>query len=775
MRMMMFRLYTTTGKSQRNKKSIIKNDYGGPEMKLKRAWPAILIWAVFLIFIIAMVVSYSFFLGLFPSYNALEYSIAFSAVAILIMSVLTVLLGRVFDSLLVFDFAGKLPFRIMYGILIGLIIIAGFWYRVDMLSISAGEVTGKISLYENAMIGAAPVAGESDLLSIAYTGILRLILFFTGNIISVPFFFQIVCFTIFMICGFFTAYKLLGMLGGLVFTSYVAFMPVFTVNFTGLELSTDSLFMAMFGIEFLLVALFLRGAYRGVYNSKLWAIWYVLVGLAVGYMAYVDAGTIIMILPFLLSGPMLYGRKFSEELKRLLILLAGAVAGFFGMIIQEAGIGMVDVTLVRWGTYYFHNLNTFSTFWTYTDYKMIYLVTVVAMSGIIVGFWKNRKVDIVSPWLLSMLFIFATVPFMGATRMNTQVFVTVYYAYILACVAALIALPANAGGEAVAVPEDEEEDEETKELQKEEAGVAEVVEPEERNEAKGAESEESSEAEVTESEESSKAEEAESEEGSEAEVTESEESSETEETESEVSNESEGTESAECSEAEDTEPEEGSETDGKESEEGSEAEVTVPENGSEAEEEPESDKSAIEESEVPEDDSAHEDKDDSATEDSTDTAETAKEEAASDDETEDEYLDEGDDEDEYEDYEEPEPIPISDEAVKAICAGEVLREVVMAETVSVPKEESPREEPEKPKSGKSNEPVFIPEGMVLPMDDEDVDQTPRMKMPQFKGPVSPYGKVEKLKVGRTAVRSFDDLPTKDDFDIPFKPGDDFDT
>ena len=43
-------------------------------MKLRRAWPAIGIWVIFLIFEFAMVASSSFFLGLFPEQNKLVYS-----------------------------------------------------------------------------------------------------------------------------------------------------------------------------------------------------------------------------------------------------------------------------------------------------------------------------------------------------------------------------------------------------------------------------------------------------------------------------------------------------------------------------------------------------------------------------------------------------------------------------------------------------------------------------------------------------------------------------
>ncbi len=689
MKMMMFRQFITTGKSLKNKDN--SHGIGGPEMKLKRAWPAVLIWVVFLIFIIAMVVSYSFFLGLFPSYNALEYSVAFMAISVLIMSVVTILLGKGCDAITDMGLMEKLPVKAICGVLTGLIIIGGFWYRIDILSRLSGDVSGKMSLYENAMIGASNVTPENDLLSIIYTGILRGILFFTGNIISVPFYFQTICFTVFLICGFFTVYKLLGMPGGLVFAGYVSFMPVFTPLFNGAELSTDSLFMAMFGIEFLLVALFLNGAYKGIYGSRIWAVWYVIVGLVVGYMSYVDAGTIIMILPFLLSCLFLKGRAFKDELLRLLILLAGSLAGFFAMIIQEAGIGMVDATLYNWGNYYFNNLNTFSTFWSYTNYKIIYLVTVVAMSGVIAGFWKNRKVDIVSPWLLSMLFIFATVPFMGATRMNTQVFVTAYYAFILACVAALIALPENEGAIADNTADSDEEAGSSESAEDKAADAFHnVVVPEHRPD------DVSDKADMGDNDVSS---------GMAA-----------DDRIYEVSDEAVEVAGEPMDEA--TSPETFTEIEGPELEVVEESvryeyagaqkeEREVVEARAQAEEKIEETKAQAEESK----------------EETKAQAEESKEETKAQEEG-----------------------PKTEEA----SAGETDAKV------------------------QSSTPRFVPDGMILPEDDEDADMTPHMKLPVFKGMMPGSSGDEKLKIGKGAIRSFDQISAKDDFDLPFKPGDDFD-
>ncbi len=569
-------------------------------MKLRRTWPAICIWAVFLLFDIVMVASLCFFLGLFPSDKAIYYSGGVALLSALVMSVVTVLLSKLSDAIGFKALGEKTFFNVLYSCLIVLIIAASFYYRVEILSSTAGDIGGKYSLYENAMIGGQNVTAEYDLLSILYSAILKGILIFTGNIISVPFFFQIACFTLFMICSYFTVKKLLGRAAAFVFTAYVAFMPIFTTSFTGLTLSTDYLFMAMFGLEFLVVALYIRGAYKGSYTSAGYLIWYFFVGIVVGFMAYVDAGTIIMILPFLVAVLFLCGRDYRYDLVRLIITVLVAVITFFLMIAQEAGFAMLPERLDNWASYYFHNLNTFSMFWIYTDHKILYLITAVAMSGVIVGFWKNRNFERVSPWLLSMLFIFATVPFMGATRMNTQAFVTVYYAFILGCVASLIITPSDEEGEYVAPELSEDELEKMEEMAEAAEEDVQAVEPE----------------------------------------------------------------------------------------------PVIPcEPESMPEPEP-----------APEPESVPEPKPEPAPE--------------------------------------PEPVP------------------------------EPEPEPT-PEPKRDKEPRFVPEGMVLPEDDEDVDLTPRMKMPAF-DKVSDLGENGKLKVKSKQEKQAKAPEPKDDFDIAFTDGDDFD-
>ena len=62
------------------------------------------------------------------------------------------------------------------------------------------------------------------------------------------------------------------------------------------------------------------------------------------------------------------------------------------------------------------------------------------MSGVFVGYFRNKNFGRISPWLLATILVFVATPFFGATRMNDQNVVTVFFAFVLACVVSLITL-----------------------------------------------------------------------------------------------------------------------------------------------------------------------------------------------------------------------------------------------------------------------------------------------------------------------------------------------
>ena len=222
-------------------------------MKLRRQWPAICIFCVFLLFDVVMIASCSYFSGLFPSQDIYLYVGGFTVLSVLIMGVLTFLMGRVCDSLGVEALSKKVGFKVLYGILLAGIVTGGVFYRVDILYRTTMFPSGKMSLYDNAVIHGVRVQ-ETDLLSILYSRLLGFILLFTGNKISVAFFFEVFLFTVFIICGAFAVRMLLGKTASLVFAAYTAFMPLFSDNTRYLKLSTEYLFLVLFGIELLIIA-----------------------------------------------------------------------------------------------------------------------------------------------------------------------------------------------------------------------------------------------------------------------------------------------------------------------------------------------------------------------------------------------------------------------------------------------------------------------------------------------------------------------------------------
>jgi hypothetical protein len=394
-----------------------------------------------MIFDVIMVASSSFFSGLFPySDTKLTYSIALTVLGVLIMSVLTFLLGRICDHIELESLAHSIGVRVIYALMLIAVFIGGIFYRLYILGQTTAEPTGKLSLFANAQVGAKAAGTEYDLLSIVYTDILRFIMYFTGNKITTAYGLQIAFFMIFVILGTITCKVLLGKAGSVIFASYVSFMPIFTENLQKAVIGTDELFLTMLGVELFVIGIYLRNASDGKYTSRWYVIWYVFVGVIVGFMTYLDAGTFITVLPLLLSVMFMAGDKGYKGVFSFLFVSLSGVITFFAMIAQEAGFAHMGAVLGNWSDYYFRNLNTFSMFWTYTNYKLLYLITFIVMSGVLVGYFRNKNFGRISPWLLATILVFVATPFFGATRMNDQNVVTVFFAFVLACVVSLITL-----------------------------------------------------------------------------------------------------------------------------------------------------------------------------------------------------------------------------------------------------------------------------------------------------------------------------------------------
>ena len=414
-------------------------------MKLKRVWTAICIYVLFVIFDVTMVASSGFFSGLFPSDNALLYTGVFTALSAVIMGVVMFVAGKISDNIDTKELADTFFTKLIYFLMLITILFGSVIYRSDVLSITTAAPNGKLSLYENAKVGTFTVNSEQDLLSILYSKLLNMVLIFTGNRITFALFFQLALFVLFILCAVIVARLLLGKAASVIVGAYLSFMPVFSDGLRNVRVDTDDLFYLLFGLELLILAIYLKTDSDGAYNKKVfvYGLWFLCVGAVIGFMTYVDAGTLIVILPLLLAGLFIVKNSVASEIFRLLFILVGGLTAFFGMIFQEGGANGFDQVLYNWSHYFFKNINTFNTFWTYTNYKIEYLATFVAMTGIIVGFWRNRRYEKVTPWLLSTMIVFFVTPFFGATRTNSETMLTVFFGFVLGAVVSLITMESH--------------------------------------------------------------------------------------------------------------------------------------------------------------------------------------------------------------------------------------------------------------------------------------------------------------------------------------------
>ncbi len=430
-------------------------------MKLKRVWTAICIYILFVIFDVTMVASSGFFSGLFPSDNALLYTGAFTALSVVITGVLMFVFGKISDNIDTTELSNAPFSKLIYVLLLITVLFGSVVYRNDVLSLTTAAPGGKLSLYENAKVGTFSMAVEQDLLSILYSKLLNMVLIFTGNRITFALFFQLALFVVFIFCCAIVARLLLGKAASIVVAAYLAFMPVFSDGLKNVKIETDELFYLLFGIELLILAIYLKIDSEGGYRSKVFGLWYLFVGVTIGFMTYVDAGTLIVILPLLLSGLLIVKNSIVSEIFRLLFILVGGLTTFFGLILQEGGVENFDAVIYNWSHYFFKNINTFNTFWTYTNYKIEYLATFVVMTGVIFGFWRNRRYEKISSWLFSTMIVFFATPFFGATRTNSEIMLTVFFAFVLGAVVSLITMESheNALLSEIEIDENEEETE----------------------------------------------------------------------------------------------------------------------------------------------------------------------------------------------------------------------------------------------------------------------------------------------------------------------------
>ena len=408
-------------------------------MILKRTWFSYFIWGVFVAFLAAIVTMFWYLSELLPEEMRIGLSAGLAGLTILAVCLVAFAAGRLVTYLRPKLHPDPKTLDIIDFILAGLLLFASFIVRIVWLSGHASEINDASGLFDEAMIVADGSNSLTDLLSILTAGIVSVFLRIAGNRIMVGAVVMAVMQVIMIICLYFAVRLLTGRVAALISTAIIGFVPAYFTRLTVVQ--NQVTFFMLFAMEFLVVAIYLRLDAKGVYNSVWYVLWFIAVGVCMGYMAYVDFATVILWIPMLLT-LMLPRTEKKDEAVRLLIIFGASFIMFLIMLIQEDGISYLTDTIPYFFTTYFDNTNTVLIFHLPVEVYPVYLVIVTAMSFLMVTFWRDQTRDFTTLWLLLFLAAALIVPLFGPTRMNAQDLLCFCYATVIGSgVTCLIAPP----------------------------------------------------------------------------------------------------------------------------------------------------------------------------------------------------------------------------------------------------------------------------------------------------------------------------------------------
>ena len=396
-------------------------------MAWKKTWPGYIIWAVYTAYNILLVAMFSYFSGLFPLEHKIAFTAGFSALTLAGAAVFSFLCGKLSDH-----YAEKIRngfwFRFFDVLAVILMFCTAAGVRLQILSEGHYQILENASLYEAAEITAkGSTISQGNSLTFLYESMLRTVLTFTGNTPASAVIFQMILqLTLFLVL-YMAIRMAMGHIPAFLTIAAQCFMPLY-LNQTG-KLDVVTLFYLMFFMEFFLTILFLKGLQELKYNGWIWGFWYLLLGIIIGLMLYLDAGTSV-IFGLLFSAFFLKNTTPFSVLRKLLLIFGGATSGFILMLTQESGFSYMQAALENWLQIYFRSLNQIEFFSVYTEYRILYLLIGLLMFTGCIGFLQNRKEDHITPWMFMMLLITGITPFMGPTMMNGQRIVTFFYAVL---------------------------------------------------------------------------------------------------------------------------------------------------------------------------------------------------------------------------------------------------------------------------------------------------------------------------------------------------------
>lgn len=384
-------------------------------MSLKKNAVSYVIWMIMLLFTGAAVAFLSMIAARQLDGNSILAAVGFIAVFFVILCLIYFLTGLLLSYIKI---EGEVWKNIksswfLEGLVIGMCVSAGIAVRVFLLP-TAGEDAAYFELAkvtQQGGIAVQAVQGSVYYYCLLLHGLLRLF----GNHWMVGIWLQIFLQAFSSILLYFAVRRLTGKVTAILLLMFMNFMPMSTE--AGLTYSPQMLYLCIFGIVFLLLADYLRRSSEETSPVFMW-IYTVMVGMAIGFVCYVDITGILLLLLVCCIG--MVKRATGNALLlgiRFFVLVASAVAFFCGMIWVDSilsGSTFLRVINAWYVTYSSIEWN-FNTFSQNSQLELLLLPMLIAFG--VFSFWRRKDGERFTPYVIMAVGI-STLHFTGITVNN---------------------------------------------------------------------------------------------------------------------------------------------------------------------------------------------------------------------------------------------------------------------------------------------------------------------------------------------------------------------
>ena len=389
-------------------------------MILKKDVSSYVIWALFATFNVLLIAVFGLYSGLFPTSDTTE-TMLFTGLFTALVTGTCLVVSFLIDRLSVYFMQGKkINSNLIYLILFALVLIGGIVLRSVILYNDGVYIKTGIMLFETASVTKGGIITADSIWKLFYLVIMRTVLYFTGDIVLAAIVYQIVVRMIFFILIGVAVRIMTGRVASLIVLSLLMFLPPFiTVHI----LDAASFFEIFVALELIFLAIYFKNITRAKKSqSAVRFLLYFLLGIGLGALFYIDAGTILFWSPMLLL--LFVFKKIKEVLKSFACIIPGAVCGFMLTLIVWDGYDVIGPALYRWSSKYFADVLSIESFEVIGEssssvYAALYLILAIIMLCSSFAFLFHKKTTRLAPVMLPALLVCIVSPVMGETGVNT--------------------------------------------------------------------------------------------------------------------------------------------------------------------------------------------------------------------------------------------------------------------------------------------------------------------------------------------------------------------